>query len=128
MASNDEVEALTPGSLPRFTHGMLTALRCAALLSCAFFTGLLLYTCITDGSPFRSSLLTPWMVTTLFDYYLTLAPFLCWVALRHRRSPLSGLLLCVFFCCLGSSAVWSYLSMLFLRLRVGDSVTRLLTA
>ena len=27
------------------------------------------YTCSTDGSPFRSELLTPWMKATLVDFY-----------------------------------------------------------
>jgi len=32
--------------------------------------GTLVYTCATDGSPFRPELLTPWMVATLVDFYV----------------------------------------------------------
>ncbi|KAG6776248.1 hypothetical protein POTOM_019754 [Populus tomentosa] len=32
--------------------------------------GTLIYTLLTDGSPFRKELLTPWMVATLIDFYI----------------------------------------------------------
>ncbi|KAG6785999.1 hypothetical protein POTOM_007590 [Populus tomentosa] len=32
--------------------------------------GTLIYTLITDGSPFRKELLTPWMIATLIDFYI----------------------------------------------------------
>ncbi|KAG6774387.1 hypothetical protein POTOM_021740 [Populus tomentosa] len=32
--------------------------------------GTLIYTLLSDGSPFRKELLTPWMVATLIDFYI----------------------------------------------------------
>ena len=132
MATDEERASLRSASdassdLPRFTAAWLAALRGACLLFCLLFTAILVYTCATDGSPFRSSLLTPWMNTTLVDYYLTLLPLLLLVALRHRRSPATAAVTALYLCCLGSSAVWSYLLLVFMRLRAGDSVARLLT-
>lgn len=33
----------------------------------------IIYTCATDGSPFRKELLTPWMAATLVDFYILIA-------------------------------------------------------
>ena len=135
MATDEERASLRSASdaaaasdLPRFTPAALLALRALSLCCCLLFTAILAYTCATDGSPFRSALLTPWMSTTLVDYYLTQAPLLLLVALRHRRSPATAALTALYLCCLGSSAVWSYLLLVLLRLRAGDSVARLLSA
>ncbi|THG18246.1 hypothetical protein TEA_017190 [Camellia sinensis var. sinensis] len=44
--------------------------------------GTLLYTLLTDGSPFRTELLTPWMTATLIDFYINV------VALSHHNMRL----------------------------------------
>lgn len=38
-----------------------------ALMICA--TAVIIYTVVTDGSPLRKELLTPWMAATLVDFY-----------------------------------------------------------
>ncbi len=129
--SGDDNENMTlregPATAPgRFTAGGLLALRVLSAALFIFFTALLIYTCATDGSPFRSSLLTPWMVTTLFDYYISLLPSILLAVYRERRTPFLAALLAVYFCCLGSSALWSYLLFVCLRLRPGDAVTKIL--
>jgi hypothetical protein len=126
MGDETEDAVLAAGTPPRFTAQSLFALRCASLAFALFFTIQLVRTIQLDGSPFRASLLTPWMVTTLYDFYLVLLPLLLLVLLRHRASPLVGAGLCVFLCCFGSSATWLYLFWVFKSLRVGDPVTRLL--
>ena len=128
MSSTEEDERgplSPPSGGPRFTARALLCLRALALICFLFFTAQLAYTCATDGSPFRSSLLTPWMVTTLWDFYLIALPMLLTVLWRHRASPLTGFGLVLFICCLGSSATWLYLLLVFLSLRAGDPVARL---
>ena len=110
---------------PRFSSQGLTLLRAISAILFLFFTSLLIYTCATDGSPFRSSLLTPWMVTTLFDFYLVALPFYGFVCWRHRRSPGTASLVVISCVCLGSSSTWLYLLLLFCGLRAGDPVVRL---
>ena len=111
---------------PKFTSTSLLALRLLAAICFLFFTILLTYTCLTDGHPFRSSLLTPWMVTTLWDYYLTQLPFLLLCCYRERRSPAWAALTSLYFVCLGSSAVWSYVLLVLLRMRPTDPISTLL--
>jgi hypothetical protein len=38
-----------------------------------------LYTCLTDGTPFRSELLVPWMTATLIDFYVNVFAIAVWV-------------------------------------------------
>ncbi|CAB4319855.1 unnamed protein product [Prunus armeniaca] len=55
--------------------------------------GTLLYTLLTDGTPFRTELLTPWMTATLIDFYINVVAlsYLArgWGTLPHV-STLSG--------------------------------------
>ena len=124
---DDEARAILPyGGVPRFSAPALLALRALAAFLCLLFTAQLARTIQIDGSPFRSALLTPWMVTTLIDFYLVMLPLLLLVLVRHRASPVTGALACLFLCCLGTSATWAYLFFVFGTLRAGDPITRLL--
>jgi hypothetical protein len=124
---DDEARAILPyGGVPRFSAPALLALRALAAILCLLFTAQLARTIQIDGSPFRSALLTPWMVTTLIDFYLVMLPLLLLVLVRHRASPVTGALACLFLCCLGTSATWAYLFFVFGTLRAGDPITRLL--
>ena len=111
---------------PRFTASVLWGARAVAgLLSLSFFI-LLCWTIQVHGHPFKSELLTPWMNTTLVDYYLTLAPVCIWGCIRERGSAFRAFLLCLFLCCLGSFAVWAYIFFVLQRLKPGDQVHKLL--
>ena len=66
------------------------------------------------------------MTTTLVDFYLVLTPTLAWAAWRHRASPAIAVLVVLYMCCLGSAAVWSYVLLTLLRIRVGEPISRLL--
>lgn len=114
------------GAMGTFTPSALLVGRVLSGCATLGFAVLLVWVCATDGSPFRSSLLTPWMQVTLVDYYLTLSPFLLWVGWRHRAVPLTAVLLVLYCCCLGSCAVWSYVWLTLMRIRAGEPVTRLL--
>ena len=85
----------------------LAASRIAALSLALIFNGILIYTIATDGSPFRLELLTPWMTTTILDYYFSAAPFYCWIFLRERAlwRAICWIVACI---CLGSGVVWIY--------------------
>ncbi|KAB5568451.1 hypothetical protein DKX38_002244 [Salix brachista] len=48
----------------------VVTLRIAFSLLGFLMLGTLIYTLITDGSPFRKELLTPWMTATLIDFYI----------------------------------------------------------
>jgi hypothetical protein len=109
---------------------LLLGRAASALLSVSFLI-LLVYTCATDGSPFRSALLTPWMSTTLVDYYLSLLPFYFAVFMRERYGSGAGAAvaaLWVLFCAgLGACAVWLYVFVVLMRARPGVSVASLIT-
>ncbi|CAI8604291.1 unnamed protein product [Vicia faba] len=45
--------------------------------------GTLIYTLVTDGSPFRTELLTPWMQATLVDFYINVVALAVWVAYKE---------------------------------------------
>ena len=122
-------DALTEDAPPRRSPIIgATALfvsRCLALSLCISFSILLIYTIQTDGSPFRSELLTPWMSTTLVDYYLTALPFYIIIFLRSS-TLLEGVLWPIACACLGSSTVWLYVFVTLMRVRPGVSVAALL--
>ena len=75
---------------PGLTAGQLLAARALSLCLSVAFAALLIYTIAVDGSPFRASLLTPWMSTTLVDYYLSCAPLYAVVFLREARGGGGG--------------------------------------
>ncbi|KAK2457844.1 hypothetical protein P8452_04582 [Trifolium repens] len=66
-----------------------TKCSCVAILRILFsilgvvMLGTLVYTLLTDGSPFRSELLTPWMNATLVDFYINVVAIAVWVAYKE---------------------------------------------
>ncbi|CAN1175728.1 hypothetical protein LINPERPRIM_LOCUS4446, partial [Linum perenne] len=52
------------------------------ILGCAI-VATLVYTILTDGSPFRQELLTPWMCAMLIDFYVNIAALSVWVAYKE---------------------------------------------
>lgn len=114
-------------STPTFSLFSLTILRVLSALIAIGFAITLIVTIETDGSPFYWSLLeAKWMKTTLVDFYLVLAPLCALAAWRERSNPLFSFLTVLYFCCLGTSAVHSYLWLVFYRLKPGDPITKLL--
>lgn len=113
---------------PRFTPTTLLVSKVASgVLSISFFI-ILCITIQTDGSPFRSELLIPWMKTTLVDYYLTLLPTLIWACFRERASIPRQIFVSLFLCCLGSFAVWLYIYIILAtRIKSGDLVSKLVS-
>ena len=115
------------------SHGLTESTLLYSRIFAAFasigFAGLLVYTIVTDGSPFRLSLLTPWMSTTLVDYYLSLLPL--YIVIYNRESRIAGTavgILWVIICAsLGACAIWAYVFYLLLRVRPGTPLSIIIT-
>ena len=126
-SSNSLSSSSFSSSSPIFSFYSLTILRSITALIAISFAITLIVTIETDGSPFYWSLLeAKWMKTTLVDFYLVLAPLCAFAAWRERANPLIAILTVLYFCSLGTTAVHSYLFLVFYRLKPGDPVTKLL--
>lgn len=68
----------------------------------------LLYTILTDGSPFRLELLTPWLTATLVDFYVNVVAIATWVAYKES-SWLSTTLWIILLICFGSISTCAYI-------------------
>ena len=126
---SDDMSGLVRGSGVGADAGLsasaLLIMRAASGALSLFFTALLVYTCATAGSPFNSDLLTPWMTTTLVDYYLSLAPLYVVFYLRER-SAVAGAATVLFCACLGACAVWAVVLLALLRTRPGTTLMELI--
>eukprot|EP00250_Pteridium_aquilinum_P006196 c16164_g1_i1 orf=115-534(+) len=71
--------------------------------------GTVLYTLLTDGSPFRMELLTPWMVATLIDFYVNMVPIAVWVCYKES-SWLSAFIWTILLICFGSITTCWYIT------------------
>ncbi|KAI5597326.1 hypothetical protein BDE02_02G058600 [Populus trichocarpa] len=83
--------------------------------------GTLIYTLITDGSPFRKELLTPWMVATLIDFYINVVALSVWVAYKES-SWISAFLWILLLICFGSITTCAYIVKQLLQLTSQDPV------
>ncbi|WOL09040.1 hypothetical protein Cni_G17793 [Canna indica] len=87
----------------------------------------LIYTTVTDGSPFRLELLTPWMIATLIDFYVNVVAIASkilpsyaifvtsmscqvWVAYREP-SWIKAVLWVVLLICFGSATTCAYITL-----------------
>lgn len=64
----------------------LLVLRVASFCLWVSMSAVVIYTCVTDGSPFRMVLLTPWMGATLIDFYFNVAAIGALVCVREKVS------------------------------------------
>ncbi|KAK9270287.1 hypothetical protein L1049_025865 [Liquidambar formosana] len=83
--------------------------------------GTLLYTLLTDGSPFRKELLTPWMEATLIDFYINVVALSVWVAYKES-SWLSAFFWIVLLICFGSITTCVYIVRQLFQLSSQDPV------
>ncbi|XP_059453060.1 uncharacterized protein LOC132183698 isoform X2 [Corylus avellana] len=70
--------------------------------------GTLIYTLLTDGSPFRQELLTPWMVATLIDFYINVVALSVWVTYKES-SWISAIFWIILLICFGSITTCFYI-------------------
>eukprot|EP00271_Cylindrocystis_brebissonii_P002339 TRINITY_DN1288_c0_g1_i1.p1 TRINITY_DN1288_c0_g1~~TRINITY_DN1288_c0_g1_i1.p1 ORF type:complete len:120 (+),score=4.75 TRINITY_DN1288_c0_g1_i1:370-729(+) len=78
-----------------------------------------IYTCVTDGTPFRSEVLTPWMGATLIDFYLNVFILLCWLFYKED-GWLARIIWTALFIGLGSIMTCLYLAVEFFKLNASD--------
>ncbi|KAH9691987.1 hypothetical protein KPL70_016260 [Citrus sinensis] len=83
--------------------------------------GTLIYTLLTDGSPFRKELLTPWMIATLIDFYINVAALSVWVAYKES-SWVGAFFWIILFICLGSITTCAYIVLQLFRLSSQDPI------
>ncbi|KAG0484710.1 hypothetical protein HPP92_008601 [Vanilla planifolia] len=73
-----------------------------------FMLATLVYTILTDGSPFRRDVLTPWMSATLVDFYINVFAISVWV--WHKESSMiSAIFWILLLICTGSIATCAYI-------------------
>ncbi|WCJ43279.1 hypothetical protein M5689_024034 [Euphorbia peplus] len=89
-----------------------------SILGCLML-GTLLYTILTDGSPFRKELLTPWMTATLVDFYINVIAISVWVSYKES-SWVSALLWIALLICFGSITTCAYIVKELLQLTSQD--------
>ncbi|KAK9220000.1 hypothetical protein WN943_008647 [Citrus x changshan-huyou] len=83
--------------------------------------GTLIYTLLTDGSPFRKELLTPWMIATLIDFYINVAALSVWVAYKES-SWVDAFFWIILFICLGSITTCAYIVLQLFHLSSQDPI------
>ncbi|KAJ1424953.1 hypothetical protein SESBI_11347 [Sesbania bispinosa] len=95
-------------------------LRTLFIVLGALMLATLLYTLFTDGSPFRTELLTPWMTATLIDFYINVVALSVWVAYKEPNwiSSILWIILLVF---LGSITTSAYIVLQLLKLSSQES-------
>lgn len=86
----------------------LMAARALSIALGCLMLATLIYTISIDGQPFRKELLTPWMVTTLVDFYINVFVIAVWVAYKES-SPFSAFLWIILLVCLGSITTCAYI-------------------
>ncbi|XP_020576437.1 uncharacterized protein LOC110022013 [Phalaenopsis equestris] len=90
-----------------------------AALAC-FMLAILLYTTITDGSPFRLELLTPWLSATLVDFFVNVVAIAAWVVCKES-SWLSTCFWVILLVCFGSISTCAYILKLLFNISGQDS-------
>ncbi|XP_057816569.1 uncharacterized protein LOC131029910 isoform X2 [Cryptomeria japonica] len=79
----------------------------------------LVYTIITDGSPFRKDLLTPWMNATLIDFYLNVAAIATWVVYKEP-TWIGAFIWTILLICLGSMVTCWYIAIQLFKISPQD--------
>lgn len=95
-------------------RGLFSALGCLMM-------GTLVYTLLTDGSPFRTELLTSWMVATLVDFYINVLALSVWVAYKEP-SWISAFFWILLFISFGSITTCAYIVIQLFHLSWQDPV------
>ncbi|XP_026446876.1 uncharacterized protein LOC113347439 isoform X2 [Papaver somniferum] len=100
-SNRDDIERKRKFSSVVAARIAFTALGCLML-------GALIYTLLTDGSPFRTELLIPWTKALLVDFYIHIVAMSVWVIYKESSS-LSAFIWIILFICLGSITVCTYI-------------------
>ncbi|XP_015169706.1 uncharacterized protein [Solanum tuberosum] len=99
---------------------LLTARILFPALGCLML-GTLIYTIVTDGSPFRRDVFTPWLTATVIDFYVGVVALSVWVAYKES-SWLSAALWIILIICSGSISTCAYIALQLFNLSSQDPV------
>jgi hypothetical protein len=100
-------------------------LKASTLVLMAVAAGMIVYTLVTDGSPFRKELLIPWMVATLVDFYTNLW-FICLWVLYKEESWITGVIWIALLTCLGSPFTCLYVAIQLFKLKPNEPISSIL--
>ncbi|XP_060198712.1 uncharacterized protein LOC132627400 isoform X2 [Lycium barbarum] len=98
----------------------LTARILSLALSCLML-GTLIYTIVTDGSPFRKDIFTPWLSATVIDFYVNVVALSVWVAYKES-SWLSAVFWIILIICFGSISTCAYIALQLFSLSSQDPI------
>ncbi|CAL1363274.1 unnamed protein product [Linum trigynum] len=104
---------------PKGKHSPVVAGRIVFTILGCVMIATLIYTIVTDGSPFRSELLTPWMSATLIDFYVNVVALSVWVAYKET-SWFSASMWIVLLICFGSVTTCAYIAVQLFQLSSQD--------
>ncbi|KAL2324677.1 hypothetical protein Fmac_023735 [Flemingia macrophylla] len=93
---------------PKREYSSVVPLRILFSILGATMLGTLVYTIVTDGSPFRRELLTPWLSATLVDFYINIVALAVWVAYKES-SWVSAAFWIILLICFGSIITCCYI-------------------
>ncbi|XP_022753771.1 uncharacterized protein LOC111302095 [Durio zibethinus] len=93
---------------PKRKHSPVVIARILFSVLGFLMLGTLIYTLLTDGSPFRKELLTPWMTATLIDFYINVVALSVWVAYKESNW-VSAFFWIVLLICFGSITTCAYI-------------------
>ncbi|KAK6138831.1 hypothetical protein DH2020_027426 [Rehmannia glutinosa] len=91
-----------------------------SVLGCLML-GTLIYTIVTDGSPFRPELFTPWLTATLVDFYINVITLSVWVAYKESNW-MTGALWIILLICFGSISTCAYIVLQLFHLSSQDPI------
>ncbi|RYR36639.1 hypothetical protein Ahy_A09g041603 isoform B [Arachis hypogaea] len=98
----------TTAAEPKRKNSFVVALRALFGILGVFMLGTIVYTLVTDGSPFRMELLTPWMAATLVDFYINVVAISVWIAYKES-SWINAAFWIILLICFGSAATSTYI-------------------
>ncbi|XP_029129990.1 uncharacterized protein LOC109812190 isoform X2 [Cajanus cajan] len=96
------------GTAPKREYSSVVTLRILFSILGVVMLGTLVYTIVTDGSPFRIELLTPWLSATLVDFYINVVALAVWVAYKES-CWVSAVLWIILLICFGSIITCFYI-------------------
>ncbi|KAM3361285.1 putative protein isoform X1 [Capsicum galapagoense] len=99
---------------------LLTA-RILSLALSSLMLGILIYTSVTDGSPVRRDLFTPWMIVEIIEFFVNAIALSVWVAYKES-SWLSVAILTILINLSGGTTTCAYIAVQLFRLSSEDPV------
>ncbi|RZB44361.1 uncharacterized protein LOC114402778 isoform X2 [Glycine soja] len=97
------------GTAPQRQRSSVVTLRIIFSILGVVMLGTLVYTLVTNGSPFRKGVLTPWLATTLVDIYFHIVIYAVWVAYKES-SWISAVFWIILLICFSSMATCLYIT------------------